>query len=82
VRHPHLTVVGGADDERIVEQPGLVQGVQHLDQGGVGRFDEIAVEVDVVALLRLVTQRAESQIRPGVEPPLSGRFGREILVDG
>jgi hypothetical protein len=82
VGHPHLAVVGGADDERVVEQPGLIEGVQQRDQSGVGRFDEIAVEVDVVALLRLITQRTETQIRPGVESPLGGRFGREILVDG
>ena len=79
MRHAHLAVVRGAHDQRVLEQPRLLQGVQHLDQRGVGRLDQIGVEVEVVALLLRVAQRAQTGVQPGgtaAGPPVWSRGPR------
>ena len=48
----HLAVVGGEDDDRVVLQPGVPEGVQHLPDAAVQAGD--VGEVEGGAKLRLL----------------------------
>ncbi len=78
MRHPHLAVVRGVDDEGVLQQPLLLQGVQDLHQVVVRGLDQVAVEVEVVLLLlrTLWPQRRRELLQLALRVRLRG----EVLV--
>ncbi len=81
MRGPHLAVVGGGDQERVVEHAPGLERVEDLDQVGVRGLHQVAVEVQVVALLPLRPDRA-GEVEDATELPLHPGLRREILVGG
>ena len=78
VGEPHLAVVGGADDQGVVEEARLLQLVEDGVQVGVGGAHQVAVEVQVVALL-LRRPELAGEVEDPQELRLHGGLGREVL---
>ena len=79
--HPHLAVIGGADNERVVAETQLLQGVQQFHQPGIGCPDQVAIEIDIALTSGVVRQPPQSEAEPASELLLGARLGRQILID-
>jgi hypothetical protein len=57
VRHPHLAVVRGLDDDGVVQQFLILEGIENVFEVLVGLDHQVAVEVEVLPLLLVGQQR-------------------------
>jgi hypothetical protein len=80
VGEAHLTVVGGADHQRVVIEPGFFQLVEDVDHVVVGGAHQVAVEVQVVTFLLRGFEFAR-EIEDPQEFFLDRGLGRKVFGD-